>query len=371
MQAYHASWQDSHSSDFTSVTLQCTLVPAQGLCFLQDEVENCWAFEELQLEADEAGGFALYREQNPHQRLRSQDYRLLNHLLPFLSGVPRQRALVLYAEHRPQRSKWLLGGVVLGMLIFAGVLWLFFWGQIQLRKQQLAITNPETLTQLGARQQAELEQTVTVCSDPPLHSFSEALSQQYSDYVPDTLIKGISFFVSEQAESFMLSHGQLYLSTALVQNMTDSTLLALISHQEGHLRLNHRLESRIYEQGNRIFYRLWQPHEDLDFLLAAPLRVNYSRGQEAAADHWAFTHLNEAGLAAVDFQGFAKYILVNLESTTQAGGFVERHPMATDRLQGLAQREPLKKLSKTSLKNFANDSRRKALKNCEYESMSK
>lgn len=368
MQAYQAFWQDSHASDFTSVAIHCTLHPQKGLCFMLFDTEQCWAFADLKgFEQQHDNTFSLTCVSFPSQSISSADFSLIDHLLPYLSGAPRQQALALYESYRPQRSKWLLGGVLLGMLIFAGVLWLFFWGQIQLRKQQLAITEPTLIQALGARQQLQFEQSTRLCTDSVIQNWAAHLYQDYLQYVSDSQIKTIQVFGSGQADALILPNGHLFLSSALVTTTPRSTLLALISHQEGHLRLNHRLESRIYEQGNRIFYRLWQSTDAQDFLLNAPLWVHYSRGQEAAADHWAFTHLNAEGLVHADFQGFAKYMVQTEGSVQGITGFALRHPMATDRLQSLDQRAASKKLTK----QIESDLWRKVLKNCENESIAK
>ncbi len=356
MQAYQAFWQDTHASDFTSVAIHCTLHGHKGLCFSLLDTAHCWAFADLKVvEHQEGTAFGLRCKAFPHHLIYSTDFALLDHLLPYLSGEPRQKALALYARYRPQRSKWLLTGVLFGMLLFAGVLWLFFWGQIQLRKQQFAITEPALIQALGERQRAQFEQTAFLCTDASLQHWAEQVYQDYVSYVPGSELKKLQVFASPQAEALMLPNGELFLSTALLAEMPRATLLALISHQEGHLRLNHRLESRIYEQGNRIFYRLWQATDTRDFLLNAPLWVHYSRGQEAAADHWAFTHLSAAGLEQTDFQGFAKYMVQN-ETVAQREGFTKRHPMATDRLQSLDQRGAAKKstgeINRNALRNM-------------------
>lgn len=365
---YSALFYASGTVAGDDLPIRCQVTP-DGLYWEAPQIQKQWSFSALSFqERPEHRGYLIRHLNNDQGLIYSDDYALLNALLPHLTGPERQQALTLYQNHRPARGQRVLLFVLLGMACMAGILWLFFWGQIQLRKQQLALADPQLPKVLEARQWQIFQQQNALCSSPRVERLAQQLLDDYRAQSQTDHLRRISFFASPLAESLMLSDGHLLLSTRLLKDMSGPTLAALMAHQEGHLMLKHRLESRIYEQGNQIFKRLWHKADDTAFLLDAPLWVQYSRGQEAAADQWAFRHLDATHQSDFDFKGLAKQALLYLDDPLQQKGLVARHPWATDRLQGIVQRpEEKKSLEKRQQINL--EYVRKTLHDCEQKRM--
>lgn len=215
-----------------------------------------------------------------------------------------------------------------------------FWGQIQLRKQQLTMVDPALNAQIEAKHLQEIKASFKLCQSPENQALLKDILREHHRNIGSKNIKVIYVFENDLPEALMLSGGTLLLSTTLLKDISAPALQALIAHEAGHLNLNHRLESRIYEQGTQIFYRQWTAQANIDYLLSAPLWVQYSRGQEAAADHWAFASLSSQNSAS--FKSLVKLWLAYEKNPKKNKGFSSRHPLATDRLQSLDQLPDLK-----------------------------
>lgn len=374
---FQAFWHASSADHENAIPVQCD-VKIDGLTWQAPEGEVHWAFDDLIFEAApeivspmntqinaKTQGFKIKHRHRGDGFLYTWHYPLLNALLPHLIGEQRQQGLALYNAYRPTHGNRVLLGVLAGMALMAGLLWLFFWGQIQLRKQQLALADQELPQLLGQKHEQSFAQHNNLCEGERWQTLTQQLLQDYQRQSQTDNLRALDVFPSPQAEALMLSNGHLLLSTALIKDFSWPTLIAFLAHEEGHLMLHHRLESRIYDQGNQIFKRLWQPVDDKAYLLSAPLWVQYSRGQEAAADHWAFTHLPQEN-TLFDFKALAKKALVYLDDPIQKKGFVARHPWATDRLQGIDQRlSP--STTPTNQKNISLESLRKETNRCEQK----
>lgn len=365
---YPAFWHASSGDKENAISVQCHL-KAEALTWDTPQGKARWAFEDLIFEAHatdtvapKARGFNIRHRHQNEGYLSSLQYGLLNALLPHLMGAQRHQALSIYNNQRPDHGKRVLLGVLAGMVVMASILWLFFWGQIQLRKQQLALADPALNTKIETRHLQEVTNSFEECQSSEIESLLEDILQEHYSNTGSKNIRLIRIFKNNLPEALILSKGTLILSTTLVKDISSPALQALLAHEAGHLNLNHRLESRIYEQGNEIFYQLWSPKTNADYLLNAPLWVRYSRGQEAAADHWAFKSLRKENTA--DFKLLAKLWLAYEKSPEQQKGFVSRHPLATDRLQSLDQLPDLKQTPSDQNSMLKLRALQKSLENC-------
>jgi Zn-dependent protease with chaperone function len=364
MHAFQALWHNTPDRMDDGQLVEVEIHPT-GLSFKGGESTQQWAFDQLHFHKGDSNTSKLLFIDYRTDTLSVADYKVLDILLPYLTGTQRTQALELYGAYRSPQSKRLLSLVLIATVLMGLVLWLFFWGQIQLRKQQLALADQSLPQRLGEKHEQSLAQEQILCRGDAINRLTQQLLEAYQTQSKTSNIHKLSLFASPQIEALMLSNGHLLLSTALVQDMPWPALLAFFAHEEGHLMLNHRLESQIYAQGNQIFSRLWQRGDDQSYLLNAPLWTQYSRGQEAAADHWAFIHISQEN-TRFDFKALAKKALLYLDNPSQQKGFVARHPWATDRLQGIDQR-----LSKATApidqKNISLEALKKEAKHCEQK----
>ena len=297
-------------------------------------LETVWPIADIELSETQGQLCLRYR----HATLQTSQWKCLNGLMPYLSVSQRKVAEDLLQTQSSASGSRLVFVLLATILVIGGVIALFFMGQIELRQQQLAVTSEDVSKTLGQKHRDTLIKSGYRCTSPEWDAPLLRVLKYYQKLTGSTGIQHMYVMGTVFPQSLMLSDGTFAISAGMLRDLDASALLALMAHQEGHLQGRHRLESRIYEQGNQVFSRLWKTSQqisDRDYLLEAPLWVNYSRGQEAAADQWALQHLK--GQQQGHLKSLAKVWSTYIQSSAKLPRFMERHPLATDRLQQIDQ----------------------------------
>ena len=128
MHIFQALWHNTpdrmnHAQE-VEVTIRST-----GLSFGSDEAPQQWDFTQLHFYKGETNTSKLLFIDAGTDTLTVADYRVLDILLPYLTGSQRTQALELYSHYRSPQSKRLLSLVLMATVSMGLILWLFFGGK--------------------------------------------------------------------------------------------------------------------------------------------------------------------------------------------------------------------------------------------------